>query len=114
MKRRFDEFVPPDVARPLPSGWYGHLHNIYLHYAAERGLPAMLALVWLLLQTLWDFLRELRKLPPGRDDLRFILHGGVAVVIATMIAGVVRTESWRQRSTHDVSGGGLVRLRRRG
>jgi putative inorganic carbon (HCO3(-)) transporter len=88
VKRRFDEFVPPDVARPLPSGWYGHLHNIYLHYAAERGLPAMLALVWLLLQTLWDFLRELRKLPPGRDDLRFILHGGVAVVIATMIAGL--------------------------
>ena len=25
----------PVIPRPLPPGWYGHLHNIYLQYAAE-------------------------------------------------------------------------------
>jgi putative inorganic carbon (hco3(-)) transporter len=85
----FDEYVPADIPRPLPTGWYGHLHNIYLQYAAERGIPAMLAMMWLLLQVLWDFGHALRRLPPGRDDRRFLLHGGIAVVLATMIEGVV-------------------------
>jgi O-antigen ligase len=88
VKRRFDEFVPEDVARPLPSGWYGHLHNIYLHYGAERGLPALGAVLWLFGMALRDFVRALRRLEPGRGDRRFLLHGAVAVTLATMIAGV--------------------------
>ena len=79
--------MPPDIPRPLPEGWYGHLHNIYLQYAAERGIPTMLLMVWMLGQTLWDCLRRVWRLPPGRGDLKFVLHGAVAVVIATMIAG---------------------------
>ena len=38
---QFDQYLPPDVTVPAP-GWYGHLHNIYLQYAAERGIPVML------------------------------------------------------------------------
>ena len=72
----------------MPSGWYGHLHNIYLHYAAERGVPAMLILVWMLLLMLVDFQKALRTLPPGPGDRRFILHGATAVVLATMVAGL--------------------------
>jgi O-antigen ligase len=89
VKIHFDEYVPPDIPRPLPSGWYGHLHNIYLHYAAERGIPTMLVLVWLLVQIIVDFWRGLRTLPPGRADRRFLLHGGIAVVLATMAEGFV-------------------------
>lgn len=85
---QFEHYVPRDIPWPLPTGWYGHLHNIYLHYAAERGIPAMLALVWLLVQMLVDFARALRRLPPGPGEARWILHGAIAVVIATMIAGV--------------------------
>ena len=77
------------VPRPLPSGWYGHLHNIYLHYAAERGIPTMLILMWMLLQIIYDFWRGLKALPPGPDDRRFLLHGGIAVVLATMAEGFV-------------------------
>lgn len=88
VKTRFNEFVPPDIPRPLPTGWYGHLHNIYVHYAAERGIPTMLALVWMLVQIPIDFLTRLRKLPPGRSDVKFVLHGAVAVVIATMLGGL--------------------------
>jgi O-antigen ligase len=84
---QFDRYVPPDIPRPLPSGWYGHLHNIYLQYAAERGIPTLLMMLWLLGQVLYDCLRRLWRLPPGRSDLKFVLHGAVAVVIATMIAG---------------------------
>jgi len=87
VQARLMEFVPADVPRPLPEGWYGHLHSIYVHYAAERGIPAMLMLVWFLARALWDFLRALRRLPAGRGEEKFILHGAVAVVLAVAIAG---------------------------
>jgi O-antigen ligase len=89
VKTHFNEYVPADIPRPLPAGWYGHLHNIYLHYAAERGIPAMLVLMWLLLQILYDFWLGLRKLSPGRSDRRFLLNGAIAAVLATMAEGVV-------------------------
>jgi putative inorganic carbon (HCO3(-)) transporter len=88
-KLHFDEYVPADVPRPLPSGSYIHLHNIYLHYAAERGIPTMLVLMWMLGQILVDFWRGLHTLPPGRGDQRFLLHGGIAVVLATLVEGFV-------------------------
>ncbi|HUE24272.1 MAG TPA: O-antigen ligase family protein [Bryobacteraceae bacterium] len=87
VKLQFNNYVPADIPRPLPEGWYGHLHNIYLQYAAERGIPTMLLMLWLLGQILWDCLRRVWRLPPGRTDLKFVLHGAVAVVVATMIAG---------------------------
>jgi putative inorganic carbon (HCO3(-)) transporter len=85
---QFDRYVPSDIPRPLPTGWYGHLHDIYIHYAAERGVPTMLMLVWFLVKALFDFLGAIRKLPPGPSDAKFLLHGAVAVVLAIMIAGV--------------------------
>jgi O-antigen ligase len=88
VNRRFKEFVPQDIPRPLPSGWYGHLHNIYLQYAAERGVIVLGAVLWLFGMAIRDFARRLRELPPGRRDERFLLHGGIAVIIATMIGGV--------------------------
>jgi O-antigen ligase len=84
----FNEYVPADIPRPLPVGSYMHLHNIYLHYAAERGIPVLLVFLWLMGRILWDFWNGLRTLPPGRDDRRFLLHGGIAVVIATLVDGV--------------------------
>jgi putative inorganic carbon (hco3(-)) transporter len=87
-KYHFDEWVPKDIPRPLPAGWYGHLHNIYLQYSAERGIPTMLILLSILLKMLYDFWRALRQLPPGRSDARFLLHGGIAVILATLAEGV--------------------------
>jgi putative inorganic carbon (HCO3(-)) transporter len=86
-KYRFDEFIPEDVPHPRPEGWYGHLHNIYLQYAAERGIPTMLMMMWILLQILYDFWRGLRVLPPGPGNRKFLLHGGIAIVLATMTEG---------------------------
>jgi len=86
VKAQFDQWVPPDVARPLPEGWYGHLHNIYLQYAAERGIPTALALFWMIGKILWDFARALRgKL--ADPNARFVLHGAIAVILAILAEG---------------------------
>jgi O-antigen ligase len=86
-KYHFEEFIPADIPRPLPPGWYGHLHNIYLQYSAERGIPTMLILLWMLFKMLYDYWRGLRLLPPGPSDQRFLLHGGIAVILAALAEG---------------------------
>jgi O-antigen ligase len=69
----------------LPTGYYQHLHNVYIHYAAERGVPTMLMLVWMLLRALYDFIWTLRRLPKEADT-RWVLHMAIAVIVAIMIA----------------------------
>jgi putative inorganic carbon (hco3(-)) transporter len=86
VKYQFERWVPPDIPRPLPEGWYGHLHNIYLQYAAERGIPTMLCMMWLIAKVLWDFLITVRKTPPG-IEARFVLHGAIAVILAILAEG---------------------------
>jgi O-antigen ligase len=84
----FDEWVPADVPRPLPLGAYIHLHNIYLQYAAERGVPVLIAVLWMFGMMLVDFWRGLRALPPGPGNRRFLLHGAIAVLLAIMAEGL--------------------------
>jgi putative inorganic carbon (HCO3(-)) transporter len=85
---QFDRYVPTDITRPLPTGWYGHLHNIYLQYAAERGIPTLLAMLWLIGKVLWDFATALRgKL--ARTEARFVLHGAIAVILAILAEGLL-------------------------
>jgi putative inorganic carbon (HCO3(-)) transporter len=86
--KQFKAYVPADIPRPLPVGYYGHLHNIYIQYAAERGIAAMLVMMWLIGQMLWDCFHALRRLPPGRSQQRFLLHGAIAVTIAILIEGI--------------------------
>jgi O-antigen ligase len=87
-RKRFMEFLPADIPLPLPPGSTMHLHNVYLEYAAERGIPVLLIFLWLIGKILWDFGRGVRALPPGRDDRRFLLHGGIAVVLSLLVEGV--------------------------
>ncbi len=87
VETRFQEFVPADIARPLPTGWYGHLHNVYLQIAAERGLPALILLLWVLLSFARDWGRALRSLGPGRGDLQFALQAAMAVLVGTLVNG---------------------------
>ena len=85
MKYQFDRWVPAS-ALPLPVGYYGHLHNIYLQYAAERGLPTLAIFLWMIAKILWDFAVALRRkliAPEGR----FVLHGAIAVILAILAEG---------------------------
>lgn len=85
--KQYQNYIPPEVARPLPTGYYGHLHNIYYHYAAERGLPALAALLWFLLGALYHFASALRRRPPPATEARWVLHGAIAVILAVMFGG---------------------------
>jgi len=84
---QFDQYMPPELL-PKPEGSYIHLHDMYLEYAAERGIPTMLIMMWMLGEILYDFWRGLRALPPGRSNQRFLLHGGIAAVLAVLVEGV--------------------------
>jgi len=85
-KYRFLDYLPPNS--PRPPGFYQHLHNFYLQFAAERGLPTMLMMVWMLCMILHDFFQALRKLPPGWNDERFLLEAGIATVVGIMVSGL--------------------------
>lgn len=87
-KYHFQEYVPSKTWSSRPPGFYQHLHNIYLQYGAERGIPTLLVFLWLLGRILADFWRGLGALPPGTGDRRFLLHGGIAMVVAMMVEGV--------------------------
>lgn len=80
----YKSYVPADVKK-LPTGYYQHLHNVYIHYAAERGVITMLMLLWLLLRALYDFVVTLRSLTRDSES-RWVLHMAIAVIIAIMIA----------------------------
>jgi O-antigen ligase len=85
VKAQFDKYVPADVPRPLPEGWYGHLHNIYLQYAAERGIPTMLCMLWLIGKVLLDFARGARRIA---GEACFVLHGAVASILGILAEGL--------------------------
>jgi putative inorganic carbon (hco3(-)) transporter len=86
IQSQFLAYVPPDVPKPLPIGWYGHLHNIYIQYAAERGLPALAFLLWFIGRMIRDFWRASKHLPasPGR----FVFCGVLAVIGGVLAEGL--------------------------
>ncbi len=86
IKPQFDSYVPRDIHRPLPHGWYGHLHNIYLQYSAERGVPALMFLLWMIGKMLVDFTRALRSRSLDQD-VRYMVHAAIAVIAAVMAEG---------------------------
>ena len=94
IRYEFQQYVPADIPRPLPEGFYGHLHNIYVQYSAERGIPAMLAIVGFLVWNMWLWLRRLRAPAPGVDNApdtaaaAWLLRAGVAMLIAVLVAGL--------------------------
>jgi putative inorganic carbon (HCO3(-)) transporter len=81
VSRKFLEFAPSSVPRPLPTEWsIGHLHNVYFQYAAERGVPALLALLWFLGRALHDFWTARRA--------NWVMPAAIACILAMMVAGL--------------------------
>ncbi|MGA2881164.1 MAG: O-antigen ligase family protein [Bryobacteraceae bacterium] len=85
VKYQSDRWIPAS-ALPLPVGYYGHLHNVYLQYAAERGVPTLLIFLWMIAKILWDFARALLRKPPS-GEARFVLQGAIAVILALLAEG---------------------------
>ncbi|MEP7367697.1 MAG: O-antigen ligase family protein [Acidobacteriota bacterium] len=88
-KPKFEQYLP-DRYKPIPVQWYyGHLHNIYLDFAAERGIPALIAFLAMVGWALRDFLRAVLRLAPEEHTRRMILHGAVAGVLAILVGGLL-------------------------
>lgn len=88
IRRSFASYVPADIQRPLPVGYYGHLHNVYVQYAAERGIPALLLILWLIGMTIWDCSRAILRAGRQRSQQLFVLHGSIAVIISILVGGL--------------------------
>jgi len=86
--RNFDSYVPADIQRPLPIGYYGHLHNVYIQYAAERGIPGLLCMLWFIGLVVWDAIRGIIRLRGTRSQELFVLHGTIAVVLGILVGGI--------------------------
>lgn len=88
-KAKFAQYLPEEY-KPIPPQWYyGHLHNIYLDYAAERGLPALLAFVAMVAWALRDLLRAALRLAAEERTRRMILHAAVAGILAVLVGGLL-------------------------
>ncbi len=86
VERNFERYAPADIPRPFPRAWwYGHLHNIYIHFAADRGIPGMLAIVGFFLVALWTIARAALRAASGQ---RWMLHGMAAFLIGVLVTGV--------------------------
>jgi putative inorganic carbon (hco3(-)) transporter len=83
--KEYLNYLPPEIHQPLPEGYYGHLHNNVIHFAAELGVPAMLALMTIFGWALYDFIRALRRRATAEN--RWLLHGAIAVIIGMMVGG---------------------------
>lgn len=83
-----EQYAPSWIARPFPEGYYGHLHNIYIHYAAERGVPALVFLLGVFGAVLWRQWAVLRGTRKGRGMERACHLGVAAVVVAVMAGGI--------------------------
>ncbi len=88
IRRNFDAYVPADMQRPLPLGYYGHLHNVYVQYAAERGVPGLLLMLWFIGMTVWDCVRAILRVGRARSQQLFVLHGTIAVTIGVLVGGL--------------------------
>ena len=86
IKKQFDSYVPADIPRPLPEGWYGHLHNNYLQYAADRGIPTALCFCWFL----WAMVSGWWKLAPQSEaGTRAVLEAAIAAWLGVVVSGML-------------------------
>jgi O-antigen ligase len=86
--RNFNAYVPADIPRPLPIGYYGHLHSIYLQYAAERGIPGLLLMLWFIGTIVLDCIRGIAQTRGAPSQELFVLHGAIAVTIGILVGGI--------------------------
>ena len=79
-----------------------HLHNSYLQLAAERGIPSLLAYLWLLGGTLWAGYRGVRAERPPDSDRGELWLGAFAALVAFAVGGLFE-DSWKDTEVQRVA-----------
>jgi putative inorganic carbon (HCO3(-)) transporter len=85
-ERVFTEF-PNYYGGPLNTFYYGHLHNNFLQIAAERGIFALAAFLWFLIELFRSLLRYLRD---EDGELRWTTIGSIGALIAFVLHGLTQ------------------------
>jgi O-antigen ligase len=85
--RDFNKYAPADIQRPFPEGSYGHLHNLYLQHAAERGIPTLFAFLWFIGAVAVHIARSAFRTPESDWLVRAVTQGALAVIIAVLAEG---------------------------
>jgi O-antigen ligase len=76
---RYREFMTPGHSQQVNL----HLHNVPMQIAAERGLPALAAWIWMLVTLVTDMIRRL-KMP----ESRFLAAAALGSIVAMLAAGL--------------------------
>ena len=87
VRARFDDFQPTGAGE-RPPGYYAHLHNVVIHYAAERGIPATIFILWFLLTIFRDHASAARRQTRAAHRLSWLSHGVAAATVGLLVAGL--------------------------
>lgn len=83
-ERVFSEF-PKYYPGRLDTFYYGHLHNDFVQIAAERGIFALGAFLWFLIELFRQLLRRLRD---EDGELRWTTVGSIGALVAFVVGGL--------------------------
>ena len=78
--RTYPDYRTADAVLEMPP----HLHNVPVHVAAERGLPALAVWLWFVVAAAVD----LKRLFDSAGSLRWLAAGGLAAIVAMITAGL--------------------------
>jgi O-antigen ligase len=78
--RAYPDYRTADAVLEMPP----HLHNVPVHVAAERGLPALAAWLWFVVVAALD----LKRLFNSAGSLRWLPAAGLAAIVAMVTAGL--------------------------
>jgi putative inorganic carbon (hco3(-)) transporter len=78
----YDLYLPP--GRAPEAGFHEHMHDNFMQFAAERGLPCLVAWVWLMAA----LLRQMWKVRRRRRTGRWLIDGAIAGWLAFMVEGI--------------------------
>ena len=73
--------------RSVAPAYYVHLHNNVLQIAAERGIPCLLAWLWLIARLFRDYFRMARR-TPFTDPRSYPLVVAIAALVGILVAGL--------------------------
>jgi O-antigen ligase len=90
VKSRYPIYRHPSA----PRFWVPHLHNTFLHLAAERGLSSLAAYLWLMLACLYMAVRGYRREGSAGGPHADLYLGVILVLVGFNIAGLFEA-NWR-------------------
>jgi putative inorganic carbon (HCO3(-)) transporter len=75
-------YLPP--GQVPEAGFHEHMHDNFIQFAAERGLPCLAAWMWLMGALLWQMWKVRRRCRAGR----WLIDGAIAGWLAFVVEGI--------------------------